>query len=412
MSLKQPSLRRRLSRPSFLSVVEQPPSAFYKDEGGKSNYMSVVVRFDESSGGEFPGTFALKAALYFESEEKVAEESILTIIGNQYEPPILRSANDTATFNFRIEKVSRRKDGQRFKLFIEPDYKVHPAAKCVSGTFTCPIAVLSKRKVAKGEGSSDSKRRKVDPALEQRMGIQISDLQTTCFQLMHLLQSQNDRMMGMERTLGDVLSALKTREDKKHTHRKLAEQVKDLVGAKDLVGLNMPRMPRMPLTKSLSGSSTASSTSGVSSSSTASTDSATKAVPVRSPAYFKPVVSAGSVGTDSDHLSPRSQLPPPLAPATTTTTAVVNSAAVAGLPPPQIPVRARLHTFGSTGSLLNALGGCGDASGTLELPGEFKMDKVTFSLDNSVALPVSGEAPTKPSLRGTLSSGFEFTFDY
>lgn len=48
---------------------------------------------------------------------------------------------------FRIEKVSRRKDGQRFRILVEPDYPATAKPKnAIAGVQSEPINVLSKRK--------------------------------------------------------------------------------------------------------------------------------------------------------------------------------------------------------------------------------------------------------------------------
>ena len=71
-----------------------------------------------------PGeTISFNAALYYESEQKVdgADQSILNVIGEGQ--PTINAENNVAILIFRLEKVSRRKDGQRFRVYLEPDVK-------------------------------------------------------------------------------------------------------------------------------------------------------------------------------------------------------------------------------------------------------------------------------------------------
>lgn len=59
----------------------------------------------------------------------------------------------------RATQVSRRKDGQRFKLFVEPDRdRCHEVFTRVRGVFTNPVTVLSKRKSGAARPEVASKR--------------------------------------------------------------------------------------------------------------------------------------------------------------------------------------------------------------------------------------------------------------
>ncbi len=76
-------------------------------------------------------------------------QGILNIIRGQGEGIFLRpSASPSATVYFRLEKVSPRKDGQRFILCVSPLYApgTVPSPR-LGGVFTHPICVMSKRKV-------------------------------------------------------------------------------------------------------------------------------------------------------------------------------------------------------------------------------------------------------------------------
>jgi len=136
-----------------LVILSQPGTAaggidFYKDEGGKGNWMRVVVsRTPASSTGEI----TLSTKLFFESGLPVEEsdQKILLVRagGSAASDPksnklVIGPNRKKCPIEFRIQKVSRRKDNQRFKvqISVEGNAKMAPV-------FTRPITVLSKRKI-------------------------------------------------------------------------------------------------------------------------------------------------------------------------------------------------------------------------------------------------------------------------
>ncbi|KAF0719287.1 Aste57867_1135 [Aphanomyces stellatus] len=127
--------------PPRLVVTLQPASEFYKDEGGRSNYLTVQVAVTDDRG-DVPWNVSndampLRMTLLYESGKLVEEQEILRVVGDASTSVSMRGG--TATVHFRLEKVSRRKDGQRFKVQIDVD-SLHLSAS------TIPICVLSKRK--------------------------------------------------------------------------------------------------------------------------------------------------------------------------------------------------------------------------------------------------------------------------
>lgn len=89
-----------------LLVLEHPVGEFYKDEGGKANFLTMVVGVPP----EYPlvDPVPLRASLYFESEKRVEEkdQAILNLMGREYTTGWeLSVEHPTATFEFRLEKV-------------------------------------------------------------------------------------------------------------------------------------------------------------------------------------------------------------------------------------------------------------------------------------------------------------------
>ena len=74
-----------------------------------------------------------------------ATQNIFNLQGDKTEPCTLTPAHQSVTIRFRLEKVSRRKDNQRFRVQVEPLQS--PGARMqLRGVMTRPICVLSKRK--------------------------------------------------------------------------------------------------------------------------------------------------------------------------------------------------------------------------------------------------------------------------
>mmetsp|Transcript_27169 Transcript_27169/g.87327 ORF Transcript_27169/g.87327 Transcript_27169/m.87327 type:complete len:485 (-) Transcript_27169:100-1554(-) len=130
-----------------LMVAQQPPPEFYKDEGGKSHHMVVRVELQGINDAEFP--IPLKVKLHYESHDVVEDrdQGILKLMENEFEPPTLRPGSLSTEIKFRLEKVSRRKDGQRFCLRVDANSDLcEEDVSDIQGCFTDPICVLSKRK--------------------------------------------------------------------------------------------------------------------------------------------------------------------------------------------------------------------------------------------------------------------------
>jgi hypothetical protein len=349
-----------------LKAITEPETIFYKDEGGKGNCLSFTVGLEGVAEHEFE-PFALRVSLFFESEELVSEQSIFTLCGNQFDPPTLKSFDEKVLINFRIEKVSRRKDGQRFKIFVEPDTQKHPHAVDIAGVFCNAISVLSKRK-SRSSSSSHEKRRKVLDLssglseMEKRMSAQISCLQATTVQLLDLVQQQNERMVCLETTLKHMAG------------QKFTEN-------EQTIPLNLNRRkPRMPMKRSSSALSNSSLTSD-----SKISDSAAD------------ISGSSCSGSDCERLDKE---------------LIESSRSTPGLPLSMVlPSRAHLRTFGSSGSLINLMMEAAAADGSSS---SFKVDSAVLKIEPPVSSSLDDEISggvTRPTLRGVISSGFEFTFD-
>ncbi|OWZ22966.1 hypothetical protein PHMEG_0002240 [Phytophthora megakarya] len=210
-----------VSRPGFQSkrskwtrrlvITKQPASEFYKDEGGKANALEVevtLVEFNElgeparTPDNEFID-IPLRILLFFESGKRVddTDQEIFRFVGNDYDSVVIRATTRKALVQFRLEKVSRRKDGQRFKLRIEVDQEQCTANVAdLTPVFTNAICVLSKRKHPSYNSDSSIRVKEPPPkllkrdlaALEDRLTKKIDTLSTQVHHLSQLVQKQNE----------------------------------------------------------------------------------------------------------------------------------------------------------------------------------------------------------------------------
>ena len=143
-----------------LDIVTHPNHIFYKDEGGKANHLWGVLRivrkdglvasFDEDEVKRLRTLF--RFVLCFASKRVVEDgEEIFSM--REVAPQPTKSSEwkdgkaSEFVFKFRIDKVSRRKDGQHFSVRCE--LKRHESildGSEVGCCYTSPVNVLSKRK--------------------------------------------------------------------------------------------------------------------------------------------------------------------------------------------------------------------------------------------------------------------------
>ncbi|KAL3670564.1 hypothetical protein V7S43_004876 [Phytophthora oleae] len=170
---------KRLNWTRRLVITKQPASEFYKDEGGKANALEVEVTLVEFNDLGEPARspdkefidIPLRILLFFESGKRVddSDQEIFRFVGNDYDSVVIRSSTRKALVQFRLEKVSRRKDGQRFKLRIEVDQEQCTANVAdLTPVFTNAICVLSKRKHPSYNSDSSIRVKEPPPKLLKR----------------------------------------------------------------------------------------------------------------------------------------------------------------------------------------------------------------------------------------------------
>mmetsp|Transcript_14177 Transcript_14177/g.26248 ORF Transcript_14177/g.26248 Transcript_14177/m.26248 type:complete len:302 (+) Transcript_14177:416-1321(+) len=132
-----------------MKMVQNPAPNFFKDEGGKKHVLcaTFVLESPETSKVAQVGKIGFTPTLCYENGNEVEDgPEIFEVVS--LEPKIVTRTNQKVVIKFRIEKVSRRKDGQRFKVRIDIDQKQTPCD--IGPVFTSPVCVLSKRKFNTG----------------------------------------------------------------------------------------------------------------------------------------------------------------------------------------------------------------------------------------------------------------------
>lgn len=199
------SLPSTLPSVKRLMLIHQSTTEFWKDMGGmEKNHITIQLKLE----GVPPNVYvplSIKSTLYFESGKCVEEreQHILNVMAkNKYILPTIDQNTMTATINFRLEKVSRRKDGQRFKVLFELDSS-NPsiAALNIQPVFSHPIYVYSK---VKSEPNRSGKRR-MSASSESPKRIHKEDL-TNESPFGHL-QRMEERLSDMMRQMQDSLEA-------------------------------------------------------------------------------------------------------------------------------------------------------------------------------------------------------------
>ena len=140
-----------------LRITQQPPTTWYKDEGGRDKCISIHALLVDSDdrpvhGREVP----LKVTLCYEGDEhmEVKNQSILKFPS---ETTVNRVASDgSVELKVRVEEVSKNHQKQAFVIRVAPDVVYSPTNHDIAADYTTAVTVLSKRnKRRKKEGSEN-----------------------------------------------------------------------------------------------------------------------------------------------------------------------------------------------------------------------------------------------------------------
>lgn len=198
----------------FLSIKKEPSEKFYKDEAGKKHCMTAIVSLVEGTKAIKPKQrISLTASLYYEDRTRVedSDQDILVAMPGDLYHGTIDPATGECVFHFRINKVSRRKDGKKFRLCFAINHENQPhilgGVKSdffqqytnVSSTMTRPIFVLSKRKLHKRVDARECQERKVARAVD------LLETEARLGDRMHMMESKIDRLLSIVVNMESVL---------------------------------------------------------------------------------------------------------------------------------------------------------------------------------------------------------------
>ena len=135
-------------------IIEQlPPLLWYKDQGGRDNFIEIKVRLvDHHHLTVTSRRVPLKVSLYYESGVLVPKQEILRLEGEM----VILERKGEAIIKFRIEEVSRSHQRQKFVVRISPDTHAYPRNNDINPVDTPPIEVMSKPKGEKNQNAIQS----------------------------------------------------------------------------------------------------------------------------------------------------------------------------------------------------------------------------------------------------------------
>ena len=130
----------------------QPPTVWYKDEGGRDKCIEVMVDLVDSEGRRVHGQeVPLKVSLLYEDLQAVGKQDILKLSSDS------RQAIDhtgTATLRLRIDDVSKNHQSKGFVIQVAPDVQHSPLNSDISPDTSTSVSVRSKRNRRSKHGRS------------------------------------------------------------------------------------------------------------------------------------------------------------------------------------------------------------------------------------------------------------------
>lgn len=131
-----------------LSLLNNVPEKWFKDEGGKSNCIPLEVVLNCKDKARFHNieSIPLHATLLYENGEVVPIEDILHPKENMALPTLGKSL-----IQFKVAHCSQSHQGKRFKIQLAPDLRAQPELSDIQPVITNAFRVKSKRRKVKPE---------------------------------------------------------------------------------------------------------------------------------------------------------------------------------------------------------------------------------------------------------------------
>jgi hypothetical protein len=135
---------------------EEGVRTFFKDEGGHSNCIEVIVELVDCSGRRVLHNkpIPLKVELKYENKSEILPPTLLSV---NPDSRLIVDEQGWTKLKFRINEVSTRHQGQKFVLVIAPDTMAQPAHDDIGAVVCTPIEVRSKRNKPRANSNSNNK---------------------------------------------------------------------------------------------------------------------------------------------------------------------------------------------------------------------------------------------------------------
>lgn len=152
METIEPEKSRNMTPVRFrLKIHAQPPSVWYKDEGGQNKSLDISgYLVDEHNHVVRNKEFPLRVSLLYEGEQAVKSEKVLKLLHNGRRPVVTKDGR--FDIKFRIEEVSKNHQKQNFCVRVDadsPDSSSHAQTLAflsdIAGDVSEVIEVKSKR---------------------------------------------------------------------------------------------------------------------------------------------------------------------------------------------------------------------------------------------------------------------------
>jgi len=129
-----------------LCNIEEVPSVWFKDEGGKANQIVLRVRLVDGGGSTVLSRAGLRVhcVLLYEDEEVVASQEVLDVSPDSH---LYLSAEGVATIRCRITEISGNHNFRKFKILVATD--TQSGSNGVDVSYCCTPSILVKSKISK-----------------------------------------------------------------------------------------------------------------------------------------------------------------------------------------------------------------------------------------------------------------------
>lgn len=236
----------------LISNEDQIDTVWFKDEGGKSNQITLSVKLVNAQGHLVTNRsgLKLKCLLFYEDGGMVADQSILKISNDT---SMFLGSDGSATIRYQIKQISQNHDNRKFKVMVTPDTLHNTSSSDISHHFTPNILVKSKISKANRQKMMEKQQRQEREAAKAMCKDGLTLSPEVCFSAKKKRKISGDG-------IGQVGDRVRTISPANMTD-KLNEGEEGLLQFCDMAVRSLQRLQRQLMTSCLSSSSPFSSAS-------------------------------------------------------------------------------------------------------------------------------------------------------